>query len=309
MQRDHSTGRQARRNSSSANLPFRKTFNGCVTAVPDTQHQTLTGGTFAGSCCHACPMSGMGTKLCQGLSSLGLGVSLEQSLVGTESCGDSSILSAWHRVALQEQPQGQLQAAQLPSWARSWPEHSGCTAGVSRSSASPGGAGSPTQMKQTEQGSQHWCFSLFRAEFGHCLGCWSPWHQDESGTAGSLAPAHASGLCGGRPSSMAPARPRAAGSPGATRRARPAHRGTQHWRFSIRAAAALSGLSLASDTALLWLFLCFCCCTLWKISAKQGVPRGSACQPRVPQESRDSVEPAAPAWHIGGSVLFVQQRG
>lgn len=49
---------------------------------------------------------------------------------------------------------------------------------------------------------------------------------------------------------------------------------TQHGRFSPCAGAELSGFSLPSDTVLLWLLLCFCFCTFWKISAKQKRVRG-----------------------------------
>lgn len=51
---------------------------------------------------------------------------------------------------------------------------------------------------------------------------------------------------------------------------------TQHGRFSACAAAALSGLSLPSDTVLLWLLLCFCFCTLPKISAETRSGAGAA---------------------------------
>lgn len=47
----------------------------------------------------------------------------------------------------------------------------------------------PAKTKQTEKSSRHWCFSPFMAEFGHCLGCWSPLHQDGGGTAGWVTPA------------------------------------------------------------------------------------------------------------------------
>lgn len=49
---------------------------------------------------------------------------------------------------------------------------------------------------------------------------------------------------------------------------------TQHGRFSPCAGAELSGFSLPSDTVLLWLLLCFCFCTFWKISAKHKRVRG-----------------------------------
>lgn len=56
--------------------------------------------------------------------------------------------------------------------------------------------------------------------------------------------------------------PGAVGFPWGSRSGQWAQRATQHGRLSACAGAVLAGLSLASDTVLLWLLLCFCFCTL-----------------------------------------------
>lgn len=74
-----------------------------------------------------------------------------------------------------------------------------------------------------------------------------------------LPPRRDNGRHGGSVATELCRRPRASGR---------AQMATQHGRFSACAGAAPSGLSLPSDTVLLWLLLCFCFCTLLKISAE-----------------------------------------
>lgn len=126
----------------------------------------------------------------------------EQSPVGMETCGDSHIPDAWHRVAAWGATPGPDAIGAAPVAGTMSARTCWWCLGMSQSSApwGPGGAGrsvgdggdanqDPAKPKQTEQRSGHRCFSPFMAEFGHCPGLLVPTAPGRGGgTAGWVTP-------------------------------------------------------------------------------------------------------------------------